>query len=530
MSDVTRASRLPQTAHRIFNDLRDSWRGWLDAQCTAAYIPCMFNDSERALAREIAALAFANPFLEERIEHERRIAGDSYIESQPYWSLLPDLERKTNIDRIDAICNDVVAKLHPRAHSASKQDLELYDDVVIYFLYERYRENFLALIENDDASERAEFFPRFRADVAEYLNDRADAAHLFACFHQVRRAFHHIFRNIVGRSLPAAKLRAAIWQSVFTHDMKRFQRSLYSKMADVPTLITGPTGTGKELVARAIGLSRYIPFHENKQRFAAAPFIAVNLSALSPTLIESELFGHKKGSFTGAVTDREGFLASCGAFGTVFLDEIGEVDPSVQVKLLRVIQSRTFQRLGDTTPQRFEGKLVAATNRDLAEEIRKGRFREDFYYRLCADTIRTPSLEQQLAGNETELAHLVRFICERIAGEDEVETLTVEVLSAIDDSPGLDYRWPGNFRELEQCVRSVMLRGSYTPASVDRSDARERIASNIVAGTFNAEDLLRNYCTLLYASTRNYSQVAEKLGLDRRTVRAKIDEELLAKL
>ena len=495
-------------------------------------MPTLFSDDERALAREIAGLAFANPFLEERIEHERRIVGDAYIDSQPYWSLLPDLDRKANIDRIAAICTTLIDKLHERIRAgvrASKEDLQLHDDVVIYFLYERYRDHILGFLQNEDATERVEFYARFRADVAEYLNDRIEPAHLFACFHQVRRAFHHIFRNIVGRSFAAAKLRAAIWQSVFTHDMRRFRRSLYARMADVPTLITGPTGTGKELVARAIGLSRYIPFDEKRERFSTAPFIPVNLSALSPTLIESELFGHKKGSFTGAVVDREGFLESCGALGTVFLDEIGEVEPAVQVKLLRVIQSRTFQRLGDTEPRRFDGKLMAATNRDLAEEIRKGRFREDFYYRFCADTITTPSLEQQLAGNESELAHLVRFICERIAGAGEVEALTIEVLSAIDDSPGLDYRWPGNFRELEQCVRSVMLRGSYRPASVEHADARQRIANNIVSGTFNADDLLRNYCTLLYATTRNYSQVAEKLGLDRRTVRAKIDPELLAK-
>jgi transcriptional regulator with PAS, ATPase and Fis domain len=142
----------------------------------------------------------------------------------------------------------------------------------------------------------------------------------------------------------------------------------------------------------------------------------------------------------------------------VFLDEIGEVDASVQVKLLRVIQTRTFQRLGDTTPRRFEGKR------------------------------------------------------------------------ALETSPGRDYRWPGNFRELEQCVRSVMLRGAYVPASAAHSDARRRIADAVLSGNLSADDLLRNYCTLLYASTRNYSHVAERLGVDRRTVRAKVDLKLLAEL
>ncbi|HJQ40035.1 MAG TPA: sigma-54 factor interaction domain-containing protein, partial [Thermoanaerobaculia bacterium] len=429
----------------------------------------LFTADERRLAESIAALAFANPFLDERIAREREILGDGYIRSQPYWSLLPDLERKSNIERIAVLCEAFLQSLHARLRDgmrASRDELQLYDEIAIYVLYERYRDSILELITSGEPGARVAFYGAFKRDVDEHLAHRIDAAHLFACFYQVRRAFHHIFENIVGRTLPAARLRAAIWQSIFTHDMRRYRRSLYARMGDVATLITGPTGTGKELVARAIGLSRYLPFDERRERFSGEAFIGLNISALSPTLIESELFGHRKGSFTGAVADREGFLESCGAHGTVFLDEIGEIDSSVQVKLLRVIQSRTFQRLGDTQPRRFEGKLIAATNRDLAEEIRKGRFREDFYYRLCADSITTPALHEQLEADPGELQHLVRFISARVASDEEADELAGEVVRAIGVSPGRDYRWPGNFRELEQCVRSVMLRGDYRPASM----------------------------------------------------------------
>ena len=131
-----------------------------------------------------------------------------------------------------------------------------------------------------------------------------EASHLFACFFQIRRAFDLIFRHIIGASRPAANLRATVWQSIFTHDMRRYRRSLYRRMHDVTTLVTGPSGTGKELVARAIGLSRYIPFDPDREMFVAdldGSFHALNLSALSPTLIESELFGHRKGAFTGAL-------------------------------------------------------------------------------------------------------------------------------------------------------------------------------------------------------------------------------------
>ncbi|HYH07219.1 MAG TPA: sigma 54-interacting transcriptional regulator [Thermoanaerobaculia bacterium] len=489
----------------------------------------MFTPAERALAIDLAALAYTNPFLEVRIEHERRILGDAYVDSQPYWSLLPDLDRKSNIDLIAMKCVKLVEAVRPRLDDMSRADRQLYSDVIVYFLYERYRELFLELIERGTAGQRVAFYGDFARDVEHYVPG-TDAPHLFACFFQVRRAFHQIFRNIVGRSLAAARLRAAIWESVFTIDIRRYRRSLYARMTDVPTLITGPTGTGKELVARAIALSRYIPFDERRERFVAEPaLMGLNLAALSPTLIESELFGHRKGSFTGAIADHTGFLESCGAHGTVFLDEIGEVDPAVQVKLLRVLQSRSLQRLGETTPRRFEGKIIAATNRDLAAEIRAGRFREDFFYRLCADTIVTPALREQLA-EPGELQHLVRFISARIAGEEEADALAAEVVRSIELSPGFDYAWPGNFRELEQCVRSVMLRGTYRPSPSASYDARQSIANAVLSGDLSADELLRKYCTLLYAKTRNYSHVAEKLGVDRRTVRAKVDVGLLGKL
>ena len=138
-----------------------------------------------------------------------------------------------------------------------------------------------------------------------------DAAHIFACLVQVCRAFWNIFDNIVGDSLAIAHVRAEVWQSIFTHNMRRYRQSLFSRMTDVTTLITGPSGTGKELVARAIGLSQFIPFDEKRQRFegdATNLFFALNISALSPTVVESELFGHSQGSFTGAGGDRVGWL------------------------------------------------------------------------------------------------------------------------------------------------------------------------------------------------------------------------------
>src|SRR5262249_33732944 len=145
---------------------------------------------------------------------------------------------------------------------------------------------------------------------------RHRAKHLFAVCYQIARAFHSIFEHIVGGSAPTARLRAAVWQSIFTHDMRRYMRALCRHLAEIPTLITGPSGSGKELVARAVGRSLYTEFDTRKREFAENRYHALNLSAFVPTLIEAELFGTVAGAFNGA-TNRAGWLEECGSPGAV---------------------------------------------------------------------------------------------------------------------------------------------------------------------------------------------------------------------
>jgi transcriptional regulator with GAF, ATPase, and Fis domain len=332
--------------------------------------------------------------------------------------------------------------------------------------------------------------------------------------------------------------------------MRRYRRVLFDRMADYTTLITGPSGTGKELVAQAVGMSRYIPFDPLARRFRAdfaGSFFPLNLSALSPTLIESELFGHKRGAFTGAVSDRSGWLEVCPASGTVFLDEIGELDPAIQVKLLRVLQSRAFSRLGETDVRQFAGKIIAATNRNLAEQMHTRHFREDLYYRLCSDMIEVPTLRERLADDPAELESLVIHIARRIVG-DEADSLAAEVRAWIDLHLGADYAWPGNVRELEQCVRNVLIRKHYAPPRrpAERSDgqpaghpggvldgapdgAAAELLAGVSAGSLTADDLLRRYITLVYRQTGSFDATARRLGIDWRTVKAKVDPRLFAR-
>jgi hypothetical protein len=500
---------------------------------------------ERALARAVSSLARSNPFLPERIEAEREILGAEHVEAGAVWHARTDRRPEhPNISKIRQRAESLAAEAKGRLLSgvrAPASDLALYEDLALYILWERYEDDFYRLAVDPEAARgRVGFYTRFLQDLSHFLAVPGAAfpalrepAHLFAVFHQIRRAFHLIFRNLMGSSMPAARLRAAVWQSIFTHDLARYRRSLFTRMGDIPTLIVGPSGTGKELVAQAIGLARYMPFDPGTQRFAQAPgggFFPLNLSALSPTLIESELFGHRRGAFTGAVQDRGGWLETCPALGTVFLDEIAEVDVSIQVKLLRVLETRSFQRLGETRERRFEGKIIAATNRDLGAEMRAGRFREDLYYRLCADLIETPPLAERLRDFPGELHDLLVFIARRVAGEPEAEGVAWQVEEWIAGHLGPDYPWPGNVRELEQCVRNVMIRGEYRPAGRVSPTRREELVEDFLGGSLSAEELLRSYCTLLYARTGSYLETARRLGLDRRTVRSKIDAALLDRL
>jgi hypothetical protein len=499
------------------------------------------SSKERAFLDAVSQLAYCNPFLPERPELERATLGPEYLEGEPVWSVSaadPDRPRENVwriVKKLEPLMEELRARLAAGA-TAGEKDLALYEDAAIHLLYQRYYPKFLESGSGPSGSPRWSFYKNFTADWRHYLSIDGvrlptghDARHTFTCFRQIQRAFEQIFRDIIGGSMPAARLRAAIWQSIFTCDMRRYRRTLYERMGEFATLITGPSGTGKELAARAIAQSRYVPFDEQKLSFAdddAVSLYAINISALSPALVESELFGHRRGAFTGAVGDRKGWLETCPALGSVFLDELGDLDPAIQVKLLRVIETRTFHPVGDTASLQFRGKLIAATNRELAADIRAGRFREDLYYRLCSDQITTPSLAEQLADSPGVLPELVVHMTRRIAGA-EAEELAREVTAWIEQNLGPRYAWPGNYRELDQCVKNVLIRRDYRPSRPAQASGFE---DDFRAGRLTAEKVLSHYCTQVYAQTGSYEETARRLGIDRRTARAKVDFELLDKM
>jgi transcriptional regulator with AAA-type ATPase domain len=514
----------------------------------------LFATPDRRFAQALSEVAYCNPFLPRRVEFEQAALGADFDPREiagyvGLWSALPGgAAPSANVLRLRDRCKEVLTRVRPKLAARACADADeqvLYEDLVLFMLYHDHWQELDRMIHDGlgrKSSPKVKLYDQLVADARPYLHFDSvtlplwnELAHMLATFFQIRRAFQNIFMFIVGASRPAVQLRAAVWQSIFTHDLHRYRRVLYHRMADYTTLVTGPSGTGKELVARAVGLSRYIPFDSATGRFTedfAGSFLPLNLSALSPTLIESELFGHKRGAFTGAVEDRQGWLEVCPPQGTVFLDEIGELDPAIQVKLLRVLQERNFSRLGETTEREFKGKLIAATNRDLADPMRRGEFREDLYYRLCSDIIVTPSLAERLADDPDELGRLVLHIAQRMVG-DEAEMVAAEVLQTIETQLGRDYAWPGNVRELEQCVRNVLIRKEYRPPRPSQKkapSARETLLAAIGSGNLSADELLAGYCTLVYAETHSYEATARRLGIDRRTVKAKVDPALLENL
>lgn len=477
----------------------------------------------------------------------------------PGWPFVEEL-----VLRAETILARVLARWKLGRVDPTPRDLFLYEDLVLSVLFYRFFAVPTVLAESR-GKRRIKAYALLIEHARPYLaiGDLPmfqDMPHLFAVFAQIRRAVELIPQTIRGNSRAIHQLRAAIWNSIFPQETEELNQRLYGavlfdRMHEITTLILGPSGVGKELVARLVGGLRYVAFDAAKGRFVESfddGFHAINLAALSPDLIESEVFGHAAGSFTGAVRDKTGWLERCARGQSVFLDEIGELDEAIQVKLLRVLQTREFYRVGETALRRFEGKVIAATNRDLAAQIMAGRFREDLFYRLCSDVIVAPSLRQQLDDCPSDLPLLVRLVAERCLGPratpEQVDWLTATSVAWIERCPelGPHYGWPGNFRQLEQCIRNVMVRGEYHPpqlpprtaaltagsassppiAAAHRSAAEQALdalAADVRASRLTYDELLTRYCSLVFARAPNLTTAAKQLGKHRATIEGRVD-------
>jgi two-component system, NtrC family, response regulator AtoC len=268
-------------------------------------------------------------------------------------------------------------------------------------------------------------------------------------------------------------------------------------------LITGESGTGKEVFARCV--------HRNSAR-AQRVFVAVNCAALSPTLIESELFGHERGAFTGAVGQHAGRFERAQG-GTLFLDEIGELDAGLQAKLLRVLQDKTFERVGGTRQMAADVRVIAATNRDLKQQVAEGIFREDLYYRLSAFPIELPPLRER----PSDIRRLARHFLEQSAREVGKTGLT---LSAAAETALMMYSWPGNVRELQNTMERVAILSEGVVGAEDLPIAPEGPGRPVLFKDIERqaiEDALRE-------NDGNRTRAAKQLGISLRTLQYRLKE------
>ena len=473
---------------------------------------------EREFFLRIGKIVFSNPFSDDRAQRVREVAGGVMRPGMADSEALNAVISR-HLQALDALgtarMGDFVAEDAARLKPA-----------FLFDVYHRHLADMDALIERQ-ATRRETQLDGAMADrllgelVARGFSEE-QAARYFALFHQLRRAYYFIEADLVGESPSMKMLRLALWNNVFTHDMQLFDTHLWQRMEDFSTLLLGETGTGKGQAAAAIGRSAHIPYLWRERRFAvnfAESFIAINLSQFPETLIESELFGHRKGAFTGAIDRHEGVLARSSAHGTLFLDEIGEVSIPIQIKLLQVLQERSFMPIGSHQAQRFAGRVIAATNRPLHELMVRGEFRHDFYYRLCSDAITLPTLQQRLAEAPDEMERLVGRLVTRMLGVPDVN-VTARVLDALARSLPRAYSWPGNVRELEQAVRRILLTGRYVAGGeVPATSSGEALVQAMEGGRLEATALLSHYCRLLYQRLGTYEEVARRTGLDRRTAR-----------
>lgn len=273
-------------------------------------------------------------------------------------------------------------------------------------------------------------------------------------------------------------------------------------------LITGETGTGKELVARAI--------HHNGRR-DIQPFVAINCGAIPENLLESELFGYKKGAFTGAAADKKGLIEAADR-GTLFLDEIAELPLALQVKILRFLQEREVLRLGGSQPTPVDVRIIAASNRNLTDEVEKGRFRKDLYYRLNVIEIRLPPLRERKKDIPLLAQHFLKKFARNL--EKNITGFQPESLEKL-----LDYHWPGNVRELENALeRAVVLASQNLISSDDIGLSQVSAAGGIEAGT-TLEQVSRALLEKTLRSCEgNKTRVAEAMGVSLRWVHYKMKE------
>ena len=479
---------------------------------------------DRDYFRILTEFAFRNPFEKESLELAYKVAGGEYPAGEQLRSQVFETIKK----KIGQVTLN--GKFTWKQFAGEDRNLVrfalLHDSY--YRCFSKFDDFILRQIKEDLADQPVSFAQEALILMRSRDFSVDDSLRYFGFFYQLRRAWYFINHGLIGQSVSMETLRSHLWRSLFTSFPDLYEKVMWNRMEDFSTFLVGETGTGKGTAATAIGRSGFIPFNEKKTTFSEIftnNFIEINLSQFSESLIESELFGHRKGAFTGAVDDHHGIFALCSPHGAIFLDEIGDVSIPIQIKLLKVLEERSFSPVGGHNKLHFNGRIVTATNKSLIELKQQKTFREDFYYRLCSNVINVPTLRQQIDEDPSTLEALLAHTIQRIAGEPVPELLEI-VMHILEREVGLNYGWPGNVRELEQAVRSIILTLHYNKNPSAALSYTNEIHRTIERESVKAQDLVAIYCSILYRKYGTFQKVAQITDLDPRTVKKHIQNQI----
>jgi DNA-binding NtrC family response regulator len=504
----------------------------------------------------VAELHATNPFSPACVELQKAALRERYV---PGDSAPPSRggALSKNLARLSEPLETALARMASTlAHgvAGTPRELGIYQGAAIYCLWERYGERLQRIIDTDGVD--VGFYDDFVEDHRFFFQHPGltvpEPRHLLALFYQARRAWYLASTKIRGGSPSAMAVRASLWEASVSAEIGAYAEGLYRRMSRIPVLITGETGTGKDLAAECIGGSRYIPLDPSGRRFVARyaeDFHARSLCEIPRDLLESELFGHRRGTFTGATADKTGFFALPGEHGSLFLDEIGELPEHLQAKLLRPLQNREFLVIGDARPSKILGRLIFATHRDLEALCREGRFREDLLERMNGLRVHMPSLRRMLVESPGEMKGYVRgFVADTIDGPERIERWTERVLESIRTHEAGN-PWRRNLRELKHYVERYVLsngRDSRPPAPPETTPAAatppadeapdtpcapssEILGPRAKAGEITLDELTRSFVTRVHFLTGlNKAETARRLGCDARKVSRWLDRASLA--
>lgn len=473
----------------------------------------------------IASLAFVNPF-----SAQRELEDCNLLDIAP-----GSMDIFLRSENIQATLHSQLQKLQPlsefRITAFQGKNQEIMKFSWLFYQFHEFQSHFNQFI---DAQRLAGDTP-IELSFAKELNHRFQLAgftlleteKFIALFYQLHRGFYFITDAILGDCPSIIELRMRLWNNIFTFNPQWYMDYLCGKMEDFSTLLLGATGTGKTLIAHTIGCSGFIPFDLKKNRFKESftrSFQSINLSQYPSSLLESELFGHKKGAFTGAIDHHQGLFNRCSEYGAVFIDEIGDIDIPTQVKLLNVIQDRIFSPVGSHEKLRFSGRVISATNQNIGQLRKGGHFRDDLYFRLCSDVIEVPSLQQRIEENPKELSSLISSLLKRIT-DTSISKIAPQIEKQIIQHIPQHYAWPGNVRELEQCIRRICLTGTCRlTGEQGPTNSNNGFNFSENSGEGSVQGLLQQYCRFLYERHESYEAVARITQLDRRTVKKHIIE------